>query len=323
MQKINEIRWNHAPMALVSLALFAGCAPAELDLIEEERELVECEGKCDGLVWGRTTAEFCDAVDPRWGETWELEDTDGTKQTHVTDAMACANRRFWLSRYRPVGVHHKFYLHRQICESNPASHYAMEADQRRFYCSISLHLRMCNTQGLYALRDIPDSLPRRERENEIFSACLELSGELEYFRTALRMDGYSDDEVASVVEALYDEYKVEPGVRVAPAIVNPDRASRSVFERLARISYYGLTVPLELIESSFSNMFLSLDPSERESQIELILYYRANLENWHGQNLLDVDGMPICGNGALEPGEECDDGNTASGDGCTSYCVAE
>jgi cysteine-rich repeat protein len=321
MQQNNGIRWNQA--VLISFALFAGCAPAELAPIDEQDELAECEGKCDGALVGRTTAEFCDAVDARWGDDWELEDTGGTKQSHVTDAMACANRRFWLTRYRPFAVHHKFYLHRQICESNPASHYAMEEDQRRFYCSISLHLRMCNTQGLYALRDIPDSLPRREREDEIFSACLELSGELEHFRTALRMDGRSDEDVASVVSALYHEYKVEPGVRVAPAIVNPDRASRSLFERLTRISYYGLTVPLELLESSFSNTFLSLDPSERESQIELILYYRASLENWHGQDLLDMQGMPICGNGELEPGEECDDANTTSGDGCASYCLIE
>lgn len=33
-------------------------------------------------------------------------------------------------------------------------------------------------------------------------------------------------------------------------------------------------------------------------------------------------GAPRCGNGVLEPGEECDDGNTASDDGCTSRCLA-
>jgi len=30
-----------------------------------------------------------------------------------------------------------------------------------------------------------------------------------------------------------------------------------------------------------------------------------------------------CGNGLVEPGEECDDGNTLSGDGCSSTCVSE
>src|SRR3989338_6089227 len=31
----------------------------------------------------------------------------------------------------------------------------------------------------------------------------------------------------------------------------------------------------------------------------------------------------ICGNGALEGGEQCDDGNESSGDGCSSACVRE
>jgi cysteine-rich repeat protein len=30
-----------------------------------------------------------------------------------------------------------------------------------------------------------------------------------------------------------------------------------------------------------------------------------------------------CGNGILEPPEECDDGNTVSGDGCSSFCLLE
>jgi cysteine-rich repeat protein len=31
----------------------------------------------------------------------------------------------------------------------------------------------------------------------------------------------------------------------------------------------------------------------------------------------------LCGNGRLDPGEECDDGNTVSGDGCSSQCKLE
>ena len=31
----------------------------------------------------------------------------------------------------------------------------------------------------------------------------------------------------------------------------------------------------------------------------------------------------MCGNGAVEAGEQCDDGNTRGGDGCSSKCTAE
>ena len=31
----------------------------------------------------------------------------------------------------------------------------------------------------------------------------------------------------------------------------------------------------------------------------------------------------VCGDGALDPGEECDDGNTTSGDGCDASCQLE
>ena len=33
--------------------------------------------------------------------------------------------------------------------------------------------------------------------------------------------------------------------------------------------------------------------------------------------------VPLCGNGILENGEECDDGNTIDGDGCSSICEEE
>src|SRR5262249_5430343 len=32
---------------------------------------------------------------------------------------------------------------------------------------------------------------------------------------------------------------------------------------------------------------------------------------------------PVCGNGAVESGEDCDDGNTTSGDGCSATCRIE
>ena len=37
----------------------------------------------------------------------------------------------------------------------------------------------------------------------------------------------------------------------------------------------------------------------------------------------DVVSPPACGNGVIETGEQCDDGNTVSGDGCSSACATE
>jgi cysteine-rich repeat protein len=36
-----------------------------------------------------------------------------------------------------------------------------------------------------------------------------------------------------------------------------------------------------------------------------------------------LPACPLCANHVLNPGESCDDGNTVSGDGCTTYCVNE
>lgn len=37
----------------------------------------------------------------------------------------------------------------------------------------------------------------------------------------------------------------------------------------------------------------------------------------------DDTNTPTCGNGAQDPGEQCDDGNTNNGDGCSSTCTTE
>ncbi|MBS3139800.1 DUF4215 domain-containing protein, partial [Candidatus Woesearchaeota archaeon] len=37
----------------------------------------------------------------------------------------------------------------------------------------------------------------------------------------------------------------------------------------------------------------------------------------------DTPSGAVCGNGNLEPGEQCDDDNTASSDGCSNNCVIE
>jgi cysteine-rich repeat protein len=52
-------------------------------------------------------------------------------------------------------------------------------------------------------------------------------------------------------------------------------------------------------------------------------------EECDDSNLFDADGCSagclkeVCGNARLDVGEECDDGNLVSGDGCSASCRAE
>jgi len=52
-------------------------------------------------------------------------------------------------------------------------------------------------------------------------------------------------------------------------------------------------------------------------------YARCNL-SCTGYDVTDCEnGAIVCGNGTIDPFEECDDGNTTSGDGCSSKCKNE
>jgi len=48
---------------------------------------------------------------------------------------------------------------------------------------------------------------------------------------------------------------------------------------------------------------------------------KADLDACHSTVTDALEGL--CGNGNLDPGEECDDGNTVSGDGCSALCLNE
>src|SRR5438105_2321918 len=44
-------------------------------------------------------------------------------------------------------------------------------------------------------------------------------------------------------------------------------------------------------------------------------------EDGAAPNAWDAPSLPQCGNGTLEMGEECDDGNFVTGDGCDNDCT--
>jgi cysteine-rich repeat protein len=54
--------------------------------------------------------------------------------------------------------------------------------------------------------------------------------------------------------------------------------------------------------------------------------YRWKCNGKHGGSNVDchIDiSAPICGNGIIDPGEQCDDSDTQNGDGCSSTCQTE
>ena len=82
-----------------------------------------------------------------------------------------------------------------------------------------------------------------------------------------------------------------------------------------------------------SNLTLNVDLPDCKYQIDLFcgpVLFSLNGTRYGSRLLVAKTGgieycseEPECGNGILENGEECDDGNNASGDGCDSNCKTE
>jgi cysteine-rich repeat protein len=82
-------------------------------------------------------------------------------------------------------------------------------------------------------------------------------------------------------------------------------------------------------EWRFQDVDLSKDAADNKVQVSFELSSDPGL-TFGGWTVDDVcimghalDAQAVCGNGVVEAGEECDDGNTANGDGCSSTCQLE
>lgn len=70
----------------------------------------------------------------------------------------------------------------------------------------------------------------------------------------------------------------------------------------------------------------SLNPGATSSSLDVLLTYENPFVS--GQDLLVDDPacrevVPFCGDGTLDAGEACDDGNNVDGDGCSANCTVE
>ncbi|MBK7193667.1 MAG: DUF4215 domain-containing protein [Myxococcales bacterium] len=81
-------------------------------------------------------------------------------------------------------------------------------------------------------------------------------------------------------------------------------------------------------EWRFHDVDLSAQAADGSVQLNFTLKSDQGLElgGWTMDDLCVVGyraGATACGNSVVEAGEQCDDGNTASGDGCSATCQAE
>ena len=75
-------------------------------------------------------------------------------------------------------------------------------------------------------------------------------------------------------------------------------------------------------------LYTNWDPDEPSGDITESCTRQKNGGLWEDRKCTDnekfvCEGPPICGNGAVANPEQCDDGNTADGDGCSSTCTLE
>jgi len=86
--------------------------------------------------------------------------------------------------------------------------------------------------------------------------------------------------------------------------------------------YFVATAYNQFTESVFSNEIIRLAPTCGDGNVDAG-------EVCDDGNTANGDGcradctLELCGDGVNDPGEMCDDGNTANGDGCRSNCTAE
>lgn len=66
-----------------------------------------------------------------------------------------------------------------------------------------------------------------------------------------------------------------------------------------------------------------VEPAREGDAITIVVFGSADM-GANGRFTLQATSRPIvCGDGYCDPGERCDDGNTQSGDGCSSGCTVE
>ena len=108
-------------------------------------------------------------------------------------------------------------------------------------------------------------------------------------------------------------------LNISDNLINLDSNDLPWLNKSVNLSFYGITYITPVI---YHNAALCADCT-------LISYsggvYKSEIDLFSGVYYLIETYVPpaVCGNGVIETGEQCDDGNTVSGDGCSSTCQTE
>ncbi len=173
----------------------------------------------------------------------------------------------------------------------------------------------CTSGVAKKLRKISDTM------NKEFDKCVKL--------------GLKDESIASTanVETCLDAINTDAKDKVAKAVSKvegtlgsggcPDSSVASLFPGLDGVNEicdrYGLSLPLSVSDLAAC---IGLRVKCRVCRTANAAYgLERDCELFDDDS---VDGScPACANGVTDPGEECDDGNTADLDGCTADCILE
>ncbi|MDP3966381.1 MAG: DUF4215 domain-containing protein [archaeon] len=107
-------------------------------------------------------------------------------------------------------------------------------------------------------------------------------------------------------------------LNISENLIDVDDSVLTGINKKANLSFYGISFSVPRI---YHDGVICTDCTQISYSGGV---YKFNVTSFNGVYwLAETPALPVCGNSAVESGETCDDGNTISGDGCSSTCQTE
>jgi cysteine-rich repeat protein len=111
--------------------------------------------------------------------------------------------------------------------------------------------------------------------------------------------------------------------RIASISLVPSEKIRIVAQSTAVIEHARLALLARLEQACPAEQFMALYAHDASDMLTLIAQRADCLGGAAYVQGAILCPAAVCGNTMVEPGEQCDDGNTLSGDGCSAACQVE